>query len=49
MTEQQVTDLARPFVSMIDTVRSYYQDAEHEQAFQKWYLERYGEKAPEGV
>jgi hypothetical protein len=49
MTPQQVTDLARPFVSMIDTIVSYYQDPEHEKAFREWYLERYGKEVPEGV
>lgn len=49
MTISQVTDLARPFIAMAEAIVAYYQDPEHEQAFQAWYLERYGKTAPKGV
>jgi hypothetical protein len=34
---------------MEEQIVAYYQDPEHEQAFQAWYLERYGKTAPKGV
>lgn len=49
LTPQQVESLARPFVLMADTIMAYYQDPEHERAFQAWYLEKYGHPAPDNV
>lgn len=49
LTEAQITNLAQPIASMIDTIIAYYQDPEHEAAFQAWYLEEYGHPAPDDV
>lgn len=49
LTPQQVESLARPLAGMVDQIRSYYDDPEHEREFQEWYLKEYGHSAPEGV
>lgn len=49
LTEEQIEALARPFIYMADAIMEYYKDPAHEAAFQKWYLEKYGHPAPEGV
>lgn len=49
LSSSQVADLARPLLSMVDAILEYYKDPAHEKAFQDWYQERYGHKAPEGV
>ena len=49
LSSAQIADLARPLCGMVDTIVEFYKDPVHEEAFQKWYLERYGHKAPEGV
>lgn len=36
MGTNQIEDLARPFVEMADRILAYYQDEEHEKAFQAW-------------
>ena len=42
LTQEQVTDLARPFVTMLDAVRTFYADPINEKAYRKWHKERYG-------
>lgn len=49
MNSVQITDLARPLVAMAQTIVDYYKDPAHEDAFRKWYRERYGHDVPEGV
>lgn len=49
MSEQQTIDLARPFVKKVQTIVDYYENPENERAFQEWYLQKYGKKAPKGV
>ena len=49
LSSSLVADLARPILSMVDTILDYYKDAAHEKAFQEWYRKKYGHKAPEGV
>ncbi len=45
----QIKSLARPIVAMAEKILSYYNDPQHEQAFQDWYLKKYGHRPPEGV
>lgn len=49
LSKHQVEDLARPFVSMVDRIKAFYDDPKNEQGFQDWYLKQYGHPAPEGV
>lgn len=49
LSQWQIEDLARPFVSMVDRIEAFYQDPKNERDFQEWYLKRYGHPAPEGV
>lgn len=49
LTSQQVEALARPLVGMVDRILAYYDDPEHERAFQEWYLKEYGHPAPDDV
>lgn len=42
LTPQQVTDLARPFVGMLDAIRAFYEDAENEKKYREWHMSRYG-------
>lgn len=41
MGTNQIEDLARPFLSMADSILSYYQDEEHEKEFQAWCERRH--------
>jgi len=41
LSSSQVYDLARPIVGMVEKIVAYYQDPEHERAFQEWYQERW--------
>ena len=49
LSKHQVEDLARPFVSMVDRIKAFYEDPKNERDFQEWYLREYGHPAPEGV
>lgn len=49
LTPQQIEALARPLVGMVDRIRSYYDDPEHERDFQEWYLREYGHPAPDDI
>ena len=49
VTPQQIADLARPFVGMVDRLKAFYDDPEYEREFQEWYLKEYGHPAPKDV
>jgi len=49
LSKQQVEDLARPFIGMVDRIKAFYDDPANERAFQEWYLKEYGHPAPQGV
>ncbi len=42
LTEQQITDLARPLQGILE---KFYQDPENEKGFQKWLQEKDQEKS----
>ena len=42
LTQEQVTDLARPFVTMLDAIKSFYADPANKKAYREWYKEKYG-------
>lgn len=37
LSKHQVEDLARPFVSMVDRIKAFYEDPKNERDFQDWY------------
>ena len=41
LSEAQITDLARPFVLIMET---FYKDPEHEKGFQQWLQQRQEEQ-----
>lgn len=45
----QIDELARTLSALRQVIVDYYCDPAHEEAFQRWYQERYGHAAPEGV
>lgn len=42
LSQNQITDLARPFVSMVDVLTDFYKDPQNEQAYREWFLKKYG-------
>lgn len=49
LSSQQIEDLARPFIGMVDRIKAFYDNPQNERDFQDWYLKTYGHPAPEGV
>ena len=47
ITPEQVTDLARPFVGMVDAIVEFYKDPKNQQAYREWYLKKYGHEPDE--
>lgn len=37
LSSQQVEDLARPFVSMVDRIKAFYEDPKNERDFQEFF------------
>lgn len=42
LTPNQVTDLAKPFVGMIDTIAKCYENPEVMKGFKEWHLKKFG-------
>lgn len=42
LTSSQVTDLANPFVSMIDNISKFYENPNNEKGFLEWHLKKFG-------
>lgn len=42
LTPQQITDLARPFVGMLDVLKAFYADPSNAKAYREWHIEQYG-------
>lgn len=38
----QVTELARPFAMMADSIKEFYKDSENKKKYREWYLKKYG-------
>lgn len=45
----QIDELARTLSALRQVIVDYYRDPAHEEAFQRWYQERYGQAPPEEV
>lgn len=46
LSKQQIEDLARPFVGMVERIEAYFDDPKNERDYQEWYLQKYGHPAP---
>lgn len=42
LKERQLTELAKPFVTMVDSIREFYNDSENKKKYREWYLKKYG-------
>ena len=42
LTSAQVTDLANPFVNMIDNISKFYENPNNEKGFREWHLKKFG-------
>ena len=42
LTEDQINDLARPFIGMMDALKEFYKDPENERAYRKYFYEKHG-------
>ena len=38
----QINELAKPFVTMVDTLVEFYNDPENKRKYREWYLQKYG-------
>lgn len=42
LTPSQVTDLAKPIASMVETIAKFYENPEHMKGFREWHLRKFG-------
>ena len=42
LEETQITELAKPFVGMLDAISSFYADPHNAEAYREWYKAKYG-------
>ena len=42
ITQQQVVELAKPFVSMLTMLEEFYRCPDNEKAYREWHLQKYG-------
>ena len=49
LTTAQVNDFARTVAMISDTIEHFYSNPENEQAYQDWYLKKYGHTEKENI
>jgi hypothetical protein len=49
LTQDQITELARPFVGMVGALREFYSDPQNEKKYREWYLKKYGHEPTDEV
>lgn len=42
IAQQQVVELAKPFVSMQKMLEEFYSNPDNEKAYREWHLQKYG-------
>lgn len=47
LNNEQVTELAKPFAKMLDSMREFYDDPENKQKYREWHLKKYGREPSE--
>ena len=48
LNQTQVSDLAKPFVDAVDTLIEFFNDPVNQEAYSKWYQEKYGHALDKG-
>ena len=43
----QVTELAKPFIEMVDSLNEFYNNPENKRKYNEWYLKKYGSEPKE--
>lgn len=49
LTPNQITEMARPFVGMVEALTTFYADPQNEKAYREWYLKKYGHEPTDEV
>ena len=47
LTPSQVTDLAKPFTKMLDSITKFYENPKVKKDFEAWHLKKFGRKPNE--
>lgn len=42
LTPSQVTDLAKPFTNMIESITKFYENPKVKKGFEEWHLKKFG-------
>lgn len=42
MSQEQISNLARPLVSMVEIITDFFKDSQNERDYQEWYFKKYG-------
>ena len=40
LTEENIVELAKPFVNMVHMIEAFYKDPKNKEAYEKWLKER---------
>jgi len=46
LTPVQITNLAKPFIGMVETLKDFYKNPHNEKAYREWYFKKYGHEPP---
>ena len=49
LTNDQITELARPFAGMVDVLKAFYSNPQNENAYREWYFKKYGHEPTDEV
>ena len=44
LTESQITDLAKPFSKMLDSITKFYENPKVKKDFEEWHMKKFGRK-----
>jgi hypothetical protein len=47
LTSSQITDLAKPFTNMIESITKFYENPKVKKGFEEWHLKKFGRKPNE--
>lgn len=42
LDNRQITELAKPFVAMADSIKEFFNDSENKRKYREWHLQKYG-------
>lgn len=43
LSQEQVNNLARPIVGMVEKIADFFKNPQNEQAYRDWYYKKYGQ------